>query len=85
MNTTPKPACYGELFPNLAALKYNQPTNGKAFGVFVESVGVGVQCREFHVKRDEWDKCEQCPSFDGCYHLSVAKLSLWQGLIAVTG
>jgi len=70
------------MFPDLSALRYNQPTSGKAFSVFVESVGVGVQRRELHVNRDEWEKCEDCPSFNGCYHLCAAKALLWQGLLA---
>jgi len=82
MSDKAKPQCYGELFPNLSELKYNSATDGKAFSVLVESVGCGVQRRELHVKRDEWEKCEQCPSFDGCYRLSTVKSVLWTGLLA---
>lgn len=71
-----KSPCYGELFPDLSRLNFNRATDGKAFSVFVESIGVGVQRRELHVKREE------CPSFDGCYRLSLAKSLLWQGLLA---
>lgn len=81
MSNQTKPACYGEMFPDLSALKWNQSTEGKAFTVFVEKIGCGVQRRELHVKRDEWEKCEDCSSFNGCYHLSTAKSLLWQGLL----
>ncbi|ODU25229.1 MAG: hypothetical protein ABS95_00430 [Verrucomicrobia bacterium SCN 57-15] len=82
MSNQTKPACYGEMFPDLSRLNINRATDGKAFSVFVEKIGCGVQRRELHVKREEWDKCEECPSFDGCYHLSAAKSWLWQGLLA---
>jgi hypothetical protein len=83
MSNQNKPACYGGIFPDLSALSYNRPTNGKAFSVFVESVGLGAQRRELHLKQEEWEKCEECPSFDGCYRLSAARSLLWQGLLAV--
>jgi hypothetical protein len=79
-----KTKCYGEMFPDLSHLNINRPTEGKAFSVFVGRLGIGVQRRELRVKQDEWDKCEDCPSFVGCYHLSAAKLLLWQGLQTVS-
>jgi len=82
MSNQMKSPCYGAMFPDLSRLNFNRATEGKAFSVFVESIGVGVQRRELHVKQAEWDKCEECPSFDGCYRLSVAKSLLWQGLLA---
>jgi len=82
MREKSNPTCYGELLPDLSALKFNRPTEGKAFDVFIESFGVGVQRRELRVKQDQWEHCEQCPSFDGCYRLSVAKSVLWTGLLA---
>ena len=81
MSDQTKPNCFGELFPDLSRLNINRTTEGKSFNVFVERIGCGVQRRELHVKRDEWDKCEDCPSFNGCYHLSTAKSLLWQGLL----
>jgi hypothetical protein len=70
------------MFPDLSRLNINRPTEGKAFSVFVEKVGCAVQRREMHVKQEEWNKCEECESFDRCYHLSAAKTLLWQGLLA---
>jgi hypothetical protein len=57
------------MFPDLSQLNVNRFTEGKAFSVFVEKVGCGVQRREMHVKREEWEKCEDCESLDGCYRL----------------
>lgn len=82
MKINGQPTCYGEMFPDLSALKHNQPANGHAFTISVESSGIGVQRREPCVKPDEWEKCEICARFRGCYHLSAAKLLLWQGLVA---
>jgi len=82
MNHQAKPQCYGTMFPDLSQLNVNRFTEGKAFSVFVEKVGCGVQRREMHVKREEWEKCEDCESLDGCYRLSEAKALLWQGLLA---
>ncbi len=84
MNHTVKPECYGGIFPDLSRLNFNSATEGKAFSFFVEKVGCGVQRRELHLKREEWDKCEECPSLEGCYRLSAAKSLLWQGLLAAT-
>lgn len=77
-----RPECYGNLMPDLSRLNINRPTEGKAFNVFVEKIGCGVQRREMTMKPEEWEKCEDCPSFDGCYHLSAAKSLLWQELLA---
>ena len=82
MSNQSKPACYGGMFPDLSRLNINRPTEGKAFSVFVEKIGCGVQRRELHFKQEEWERCEGCSSFDGCYHLSAAKSLLWQGLLA---
>jgi len=68
--------------PRLVSTQHQPSHEGKAFSVFVEKVGCGVQRREMHVKQEEWNKCEECESFDRCYHLSAAKTLLWQGLLA---
>lgn len=76
------PSCFGAMMPDLSRLNFNRPTVGKAFDVFVEKIGCGVQRRELTVKRKEWKKCEECPSFDGCYRMGIAKLLLWGALPA---
>lgn len=82
-NMKTRPSCFGTILPDLSRLNFNRPTEGKAFGVFVEKIGCGVQRRELHVKHDEWDNCEDCPSFDSCYRMGIAKLLLWEGLPAI--
>lgn len=72
--------CYGRLMPYFEHLRYNRPGEGKAFSVFVESIGVGTQRGELTFKPDAWDGCVECPEYRACYDLSVAKLVLSSAL-----
>ena len=72
--------CYGRLLPDFEHLRYNRPTDGRAFRVFVESIGVGTQRRELTFKEDGWAQCVQCPDYRTCYDLSMAKLALHEAL-----
>ncbi len=69
-------ACYGTMFPDLDRLQYNQPLEGRAFRVLVQSSGIGVQRRTTEVKRKGWEECVACPHYRDCYDLSVGKLLL---------
>ena len=68
--------CYGGMVPDIEHLRYNRPMVGKAFRVFVESIGVGTQRRELTFKPEAWDRCLDCPEYRTCYDLSMAKLAL---------
>jgi hypothetical protein len=69
--------CYGKLFPDFEHLNYdNQPTDGKAFRVIVQKIGIGTQRRELVVKPEAWDECVACPEYRTCYDLSMARLAL---------
>lgn len=68
--------CYGKLFPDFEHLKYNQATEGRAFRVFAENIGLGTQRRELTVNPDVWDECTACPEYRFCYDLSLAKLAM---------
>ncbi len=72
--------CYGRLLPDFEHLNYNKPTEGKAFRVFVESIGAGRQRREEELKPEAWDECVACADYRACYELSMAKLALHQAL-----
>ncbi len=72
--------CYGTLLPDFEHLNYNKPTEGKAFRVFVESIGAGRQRREQEVRQEGWEECAACAEFHPCYELSMAKLALHQAL-----
>lgn len=80
--TASKPACYGAMVPDLSKLRVNAPCEGRAFGVRVESAGIGVQSREVRVKKDGRDKCVECPHYRSCYDLPMAKLALGHALRA---
>ncbi len=64
------------MLPDLAHLKPNEPTHGKAFQVLVEQIGVGRQRREVSIKAAEWEACVACPDYRSCYDLSMATLAL---------
>jgi hypothetical protein len=61
--------------PDFEHLRYNRPTKGKAFRVFVESVGMGTQRREVTFKPESWEACVEWPDYRTCYDLSMAKLA----------
>lgn len=68
--------CYGRIMPDFHRLRFNRRTEGKAFSVYVEKIGVTTQTRELTFKADEWDECIECPEYRTCFDLSLAKLSL---------
>ena len=79
-NTKNHRECYGTLFPDLEHLRYNKPTDGKAFRVFVQRIGMGTQRRELELNQDQWEECTVCTDFQSCYQLSMAKLALHRAL-----
>ena len=66
--------CFGRIFPDLGMARVNMPNQGKAFTAAIESRGIGIQGEELSVDEKQWKECMECPEFDGCYRLSVAKL-----------
>jgi hypothetical protein len=73
---TTKPACFGTMFPDLSRVTFNTPHDGKAFSILVKSSGMGVTDHQSSVNMQEWDACTDCPAYDRCYDLCVAKLLL---------
>ena len=74
--------CYGKIFPDFERLNYNKPTDGVAFRVFIEKVGIGTQRRSLVVRQDAWDNCVECSDYRSCYDLSMAKLAMQRALAA---
>jgi hypothetical protein len=64
------------MFPDLSTIEFNSPQEGKAFTVLVEHSGAGITDRRSSVKMQEWDACVDCPVYDRCYNLCVAKMLL---------
>ena len=80
MSAKQRQDCYGGMVPDFEHLRYNRPTEGKAFRVFVESVGMGTQRRELTFAPESWEACVECPDYQTCYDLSMAKLALSSAL-----
>jgi hypothetical protein len=76
MSTKIHRACYGKIIPDFGHLNYNKPTEGKAFQVFVEKIGIGTQRRGLEIKSEAWDECVECPEYRSCYDLGMAQLLL---------
>ena len=79
MSTKEHRECFGTMFPDDLHLKNNQPNKGKVFTAFVGFVGGMLPIRtDRSVEADieQWDDCQQCPEFDSCYKLCLAKGTL---------
>ena len=64
------------MFPDLTKVTFNTPHEGKAFSFLVESSGMGISDRHESVKIEQWDACTDCPAYDSCYKLGIAKILL---------
>ena len=67
-------ACFGTIFP----LRVQPGKNdAKVFSVRVDyPAGMTVRRNEvFHTDVDQWDDCQQCPEFDSCYKLCMARIA----------
>ena len=73
--------CYGRIFPDLLNLRINRENRGKAFGAFVQSIGVGVQDRKVSVDSEAWEECTKCPDYRSCYDLSLGTLALQEAVL----
>lgn len=72
--------CFGTMFPDDLHLRNNQPNKGKVFTVTMEKVSGGVvpthTNRSIKADIEQWDDCHQCPEFESCYKLCLAKVTL---------
>lgn len=69
-------ACYGTMFHDTLHFKINKEMKGKVFGFELDSLGIGRSDRLVKADISEWDDCLECPEFDHCYKLCMAKLAL---------
>ncbi len=77
MTTVHHSECYGTLFPDILRLPENREASGKVFTVLLERAGGMIRSGcSVTTDMDQWDECQQCPDFGGCYELSMAKLAL---------
>ncbi|HKI17388.1 MAG TPA: hypothetical protein VKA15_05890 [Isosphaeraceae bacterium] len=71
------PECYATMFPDVLRLSEDRPTAGKVFTVLLQRAGGMWRCnRTVTANMQQWDECQECPDFDGCYKFSMAKLAL---------
>ncbi len=76
--------CFGKMFPDDLHLKHNTPNSGKVFTVKLHRVGSMMPViadRSIETNIEEWDDCQQCPEFDSCYKLCLAKVTLESAII----
>ena len=77
MNNTHQPECYGTLFPSVLDLPEERPASGKVFTIVLERAGgMWRSSRSVTADMEQWDECQQCPEFEGCFKFSMAKLAL---------
>lgn len=77
MSTKEHRECFGTMFPDDLHLKKNQPNKGKVFTVSLQLVaGFARGDRKIEADIEQWDDCRQCPEFDSCYKLCMAKTTL---------
>lgn len=69
--------CYGGMFPDVLHPEQDTPVSGKVFSFELRRAGGLFRSgRSYSAKIDEWDNCVQCPEFEQCYRLSMAKVAL---------
>jgi hypothetical protein len=69
--------CYGRMFPVTLCAEADRPVSGKVFTFELRRVGgMFALDRRVAVKLEEWDDCLACPEFEGCYKLSLGKVTL---------
>lgn len=71
--------CFGKMFPDDLHLKHNTPNEGKVFTVQLNRLGGLMPVtsdRSIKIDIDQWDDCQQCPEFESCYKLCLARVTL---------
>jgi hypothetical protein len=68
------------LFPSIENAASNVTHKGKVFNFRLERLGIMISKRVTEVDSKQWDECTQCPEFNNCYLLSMAKLGLEQAV-----
>ncbi len=69
-------ACYGTMFHDTLHFRPNQEMKGKVFSFKLGSIGLARSDRAVKTDIAQWDDCLECPEFDHCYRLCMAKLAL---------
>jgi hypothetical protein len=75
--------CYGTIFPDLSQFRFGKEVAGKVFKVNIDTLGPGHRDRHLNTDLPQWQACQQCEEFQGCYNLSTAKLAMQQAAAAL--
>ena len=68
--------CFGTIFPESFQLRTDKPIKGKVFTAVRQSAGGLIRVGErIEADIEEWDDCQQCPEFESCYKLCLAKVA----------
>ncbi len=72
--------CFGTMFPDDLHLQINQPNKGKVFTIWLRQLEGSVlpirSERSIETDFQQWEQCRECPVFESCYKLCVAKVTL---------
>ena len=77
--------CFGKMYPDDLHLRNNEPNKGKVFTVLLNSVDGVINTRTdrlIEIDVDQWDDCQQCPEFESCYKLSLARVTLESAIVS---
>jgi hypothetical protein len=62
------------MFPNPDQRGHNRWMAGKVFSLYITNAGLMEQGREHKVDREQWDRCQSCPSYNACRDLCFGSL-----------
>lgn len=65
--------CFGTIFPQRIQPGHN---DAKVFSVQIDlPAGMMRRTEVFDTDVAQWDDCQQCPEFDSCYKLCMARIA----------
>jgi sulfatase maturation enzyme AslB (radical SAM superfamily) len=76
-------SCFGNLYPDLSRVRYNQNLAGKVFRLRINSLGVAHQKPQLEIDFAAWEDCQHCDSYRSCYDLSNAKLAMQRAMMSL--
>ena len=77
MTTHDHKSCFSGMFPDILHPRQDCKVHGKALSYTLATAGGLYRAdRTVEVNTDGWEECLQCPEFEACYKLSLAKLTL---------
>ena len=80
MNNTEHKDCFGTIFPERIQVGEHQ---GKVFSLRIDAPA-GMMSARPQIETDvpQWDDCSECPEFESCYRLCMARIALQNAVSA---